>query len=94
MSELENPSKEPCFIPLLGFDCPENCIGRLALDWVNYDENHPEGVMVQVCQNPDKSGSAPQSVDYCGNGADVMTFYQTTPATKEQINQELEGWGW
>lgn len=88
------PNKVACFIPLVGTDCPEACMGRLALQWAPENPYHPEGIMVQVCQNPDKAGNYPGATDYCGNGADVLTFYQTTPATDQQIQNEVENWSW
>ena len=92
MNSPDNPKKEACFIPLVGMDCPQQCMGRLALQWVDDNPYHPEGIMVQVCQNPDRQGDSPDGAEYCGNGANVMTFYQTTPATDEQIKEVLEDW--
>lgn len=87
-----NPNKKPCFIPLVGTDCPEYCLGRLALQHAPESPYHPDGIMVQVCQNPDKRGADADTADYCGDGANVMTFYQTTPATDEQIKEVMEDW--
>lgn len=52
-----------------------------------------DGVMVQVCPNEDRSHLGIQFTDYCGNGADVMTYHQTTVPTLEQIEFDIaEGW--
>lgn len=79
-------------MPLVGTDCPEACMGRLALQSAPVSQHYPEGIMVQVCRNPEKAGSYPDLTDYCGNGADVMTFYQTTPATIQQIEDVMNDW--
>lgn len=92
MNSPENPKKEVCFVAF-GKNCPEKCVGMLATMYIRESTHHPEGVVVEVCPNEDTLHYGTQMSDYCGNGADVMIYHQTTVPTLEKIESDIaEGW--
>ena len=80
-------SKRACFIPLVGHDCPEYCVGVLATR--TFDSASPDGAYVQVCPNPDRLKDGISGATYCGNGSDVVTIHRSTIPTEEEYLQAV-----
>lgn len=95
MNSAESQSKETCTInAMFNRECPVQCAGRLAMQWVDSSNSHPEGIYVEVCTNPQTLNNTPGTIDFCGNAPNLITFYQKTPATQQQINTVMYNWGW
>jgi hypothetical protein len=92
MPNGESREKEGCFIPLVGQDCPPNCVGVLATKFMR-DPNGGEGFMIQVCPNPQTLGRPNAEADYCGNGADVITMHRDTIPTDEEYAEAVKNFG-
>lgn len=64
-------------------DCPEECPGAKS-KWLP-DNYSGEGYYVQLCPNPARAGHHIGAINYCGNGPDVLIFYQAEFPPDEEI---------
>jgi len=66
-------------------DCPEECPGARSKWLPNLGSGDGEGYYVQICPNPARAGNHPGGINYCGNGPDVLVFYQTEFPSDEEV---------
>ncbi len=70
--------------------CPEECPGPQSKWLPNSGGGGGEGYYVQLCTNPEKSEYSVGGVNFCGDGPDVLIFYQTEFPPDEEVYKNTD----